>query len=353
MSAGGLQIDNYVWENCEDALVAGSGNPQVRAGVLRLVSALPGITVTHGTVDGQPTLTLTAGAAELGRTGVDKANPKVETGPAYQEAITINADTGIPLEIASGPAGKVDRHHHLRGDPGQPGRHRRRQVLTCRIEPSIPGQTTPWPGIVPCQRYRPRPSGPCPGRWRRNAPDLGHRQRSRLLTPCDHCHIACCGMSPERSKTRTREKRHPRRQAAAQVEGRRPSIRSTRRANPGRSSGFRRLLEVGDGLAVVPRPVIQNLDGLDEGPAQVGEAVLDPPWRFGMAFDQAVLLEPAQRLGEDLARDAADEVDELTVSAGLLAEPEEHQHGPFVGDDLDRQARGAVGRGRPVQPRSA
>ena len=91
MSAGGLQIDNYVWENCEDALVAGSGNPQVRAGVLRLVSALPGITVTHGTADGQPALTLTAGAAE--------------TGPAYQEAITINADTGIPLGFAGGPAG--------------------------------------------------------------------------------------------------------------------------------------------------------------------------------------------------------------------------------------------------------
>ena len=107
MSAGGLQIDNYVWENCEDALVAGSGNPQVRAGVLRLVSALPGITVTHGTVDGQPTLTLTAGAAELGYAGIDKANPKAETGPAYQEAIIINADTGIPLGFAGGPAGKV------------------------------------------------------------------------------------------------------------------------------------------------------------------------------------------------------------------------------------------------------
>jgi hypothetical protein len=103
----GTQIENYVWENCEDALVAGSGNPQVRAGVLRLVSALPGITVTRGTVDGQPTLTLTAGAAELGRVGIDKADPKVETGPAYQEAITINADTGIPLQVASGPAGKV------------------------------------------------------------------------------------------------------------------------------------------------------------------------------------------------------------------------------------------------------
>ena len=30
-----------------------------------------------------------------------------DTGPAYQEAITINADTGIPLQVASGPAGKV------------------------------------------------------------------------------------------------------------------------------------------------------------------------------------------------------------------------------------------------------
>jgi hypothetical protein len=105
----GAQIDNYVWEDCQDALVAGSGNPQVRAGVLRLVSALPGITVTYGTVDGQPTLTLTAGVAELGRVGTDTAKAKAmgETGPAYQEAITINADTGIPLKFAGGPAGKA------------------------------------------------------------------------------------------------------------------------------------------------------------------------------------------------------------------------------------------------------
>jgi len=109
MSAGGLQIDNYVWEGCEDALVAGSGNPQVRAGVLRLVSVLPGITVTRGTVDGQPTLTLTAGAAELGNImgKPDKAHPKGQPGAAYQEATTINADTGIPLGFVGGPAGKV------------------------------------------------------------------------------------------------------------------------------------------------------------------------------------------------------------------------------------------------------
>ncbi len=107
ISAGGLQIDNYVWESSEDALIAGSGNPQVRAGVLRLVSVLPGISVVRGTVDGQPTLTLTAGAAELGLSGVDKADPKVATGVPYQEAITINADTGVPLKFVGGPAGQA------------------------------------------------------------------------------------------------------------------------------------------------------------------------------------------------------------------------------------------------------
>lgn len=71
------------------------------------MSALPDITVTHGTGDGQPTLTLTAGAAELGYTG-PKDGPKAKgEGPSPQEAITINAHTGIPLEIATGPADKV------------------------------------------------------------------------------------------------------------------------------------------------------------------------------------------------------------------------------------------------------
>ena len=42
-----------------------------------------------------------------GTSGTDLANPKAGTGPAYQEAITINADTGIPLEIVGGSAGQV------------------------------------------------------------------------------------------------------------------------------------------------------------------------------------------------------------------------------------------------------
>lgn len=100
-------IDDYVWENCQDALIAGSGHPKVRAGVLRLVSALPGITVTHGTAEGQPTLTLTAGTAELGFMDTEQADPKAAPGSSYQEAITINADTGIPLKFVGGSAGKV------------------------------------------------------------------------------------------------------------------------------------------------------------------------------------------------------------------------------------------------------
>jgi hypothetical protein len=107
MSAGGLQIDNYVWEDSQDALIAGSGNPQVRAGVLRLLNALPGISVVSGYVDGQPALTITAGAGELGYAGTDKANPKAQTGPAYQEALSINAHTGIPLKFVGGPAGNA------------------------------------------------------------------------------------------------------------------------------------------------------------------------------------------------------------------------------------------------------
>ena len=98
--------DAQAWENCLDALVAGSGDPQVRAGVLRLASSLPAVTVNHGTADGQRTLILT------GETGYDgpKNGPKARgEGPDRYETITINAHTGIPLEftVALGSARKI------------------------------------------------------------------------------------------------------------------------------------------------------------------------------------------------------------------------------------------------------
>ena len=84
----GYLFDNWAWENSLDALIAGSGQPQVRAGVLRILATLPGVTVTSGTTGGQPTLVLTSGAAE--------------TGAGYTEQLTINASTGVPVSFVGG-----------------------------------------------------------------------------------------------------------------------------------------------------------------------------------------------------------------------------------------------------------
>ena len=86
------EIDNYIWNNCVDALTEGAGNPQVRAGVLRLLSTVPEVTVSHSVTDGQPTLTLTAGRALFA--GI------------VQQVLTINAKTGIPISSVSGIPGQ-------------------------------------------------------------------------------------------------------------------------------------------------------------------------------------------------------------------------------------------------------
>jgi hypothetical protein len=89
----GSLYDNWAWENSEDALVAGAGQPQVRAGVLRIIATLPGVTVTSGTSGGVPTQVLTSGAQEVGS--------------GYVEQVTINAATGIPISIAGGTPGQT------------------------------------------------------------------------------------------------------------------------------------------------------------------------------------------------------------------------------------------------------
>jgi hypothetical protein len=85
--------DNYIWMDSIDAFAAGAGNPQVRAGILRILSTLPEVTVTNTTTDGQPTLTVTATAPAL------PAN--------YQEALTINAASGVPVSFAGGTPGQT------------------------------------------------------------------------------------------------------------------------------------------------------------------------------------------------------------------------------------------------------
>jgi hypothetical protein len=87
--------DDEIWGNILDALVAGSGNPQVRAGVLRLISTVSGVVVTHGTLDGQPTLV------------VGDVTPGFNGQGRFEGAMTLNASTGVPLKYTNGAVGKT------------------------------------------------------------------------------------------------------------------------------------------------------------------------------------------------------------------------------------------------------
>lgn len=76
-------INNTLLTNSLSALDTGAANPEVRAGVLRLISTIPDVSVTKATANGQPTLNLTAGAALFaGHSGY---------------VLTINAQTGLPI----------------------------------------------------------------------------------------------------------------------------------------------------------------------------------------------------------------------------------------------------------------
>jgi hypothetical protein len=86
-------LNNNVWNNSVDALSAGAGNPQVRAGVLRLLSTIKAVSVAHSTAGGQPALTLTAGSALFG--GEQK------------QVLTVNAKTGMPISSVVPAQGKL------------------------------------------------------------------------------------------------------------------------------------------------------------------------------------------------------------------------------------------------------
>jgi hypothetical protein len=78
-----LKAGNAIWNNSVDALSAGAANPKVRAGVLRLLSTVPEVTVKKST-EGQGTLILTAGSALFGG--------------GSPEVLTIDAKTGMPIK---------------------------------------------------------------------------------------------------------------------------------------------------------------------------------------------------------------------------------------------------------------
>jgi hypothetical protein len=81
------EINNSLWTNGTDALNWAGGDPEIRAGVLRLLSTIPEVTVANSTTDGQPVLTITAGPAVFGGAG--------------EEVLTVNAATGLPVGSVS------------------------------------------------------------------------------------------------------------------------------------------------------------------------------------------------------------------------------------------------------------
>ncbi|RKR89507.1 hypothetical protein BDK92_3859 [Micromonospora pisi] len=85
-STVGNLTDISVWNNSIHALKAGAGSPTVRAGVVRLLGQMPELTVEQGAIDGQPVLTIAAGALITG---------------GGNDSLTINADTGLPIKHAS------------------------------------------------------------------------------------------------------------------------------------------------------------------------------------------------------------------------------------------------------------
>jgi hypothetical protein len=93
-------LDNRIWTNCLDVLTEGGDNPQLRAGVLRLLSTVPEVTVVNSTTDGQPTLTLTAGTALFGGTS--------------DNMLTIDAQTGIPIKMVLSAPGRREPFSTIR-----------------------------------------------------------------------------------------------------------------------------------------------------------------------------------------------------------------------------------------------
>lgn len=84
-------FDNALWTYSTQALSAGDGNTQVRAGVLRLLSTISAVSVKNSTTHGKATLTITAGPEVFGGEG--------------SEVLTIDATTGMLVKDVSTVSG--------------------------------------------------------------------------------------------------------------------------------------------------------------------------------------------------------------------------------------------------------
>ncbi|WP_426507405.1 hypothetical protein ACPPVO_54465 [Dactylosporangium sp. McL0621] len=86
-------FDNALWTYSIEALSAGDGNTQVRAGVLRLLSTISAVSVTDSTTNGKATLRITAGPEVFGGQGSEVLTIDAETGMLVKDVSTV---PGLP-----------------------------------------------------------------------------------------------------------------------------------------------------------------------------------------------------------------------------------------------------------------
>ncbi|MEV6244376.1 hypothetical protein [Lentzea sp. NPDC051838] len=83
-------ISNHLWSSSTYALFVGAANPDIRAGVLKLLATIKQVTVGETTINGQRALTISA-------------TPDILGGDA-SAVLSINADNGLPIQDEVFPA---------------------------------------------------------------------------------------------------------------------------------------------------------------------------------------------------------------------------------------------------------
>ncbi|MGV9214319.1 hypothetical protein ACTFTM_20880 [Micromonospora sp. RB23] len=97
-------FDNALWTYSTEALSAGDGNTQIRAGVLRLLSTISAVTVQNSTTHGRATLTITAGPEVFGGEGSEVLIIDATTGMLVKDVSTV---PGLPLASTTYESSRV------------------------------------------------------------------------------------------------------------------------------------------------------------------------------------------------------------------------------------------------------
>ncbi|MEU0546274.1 hypothetical protein [Micromonospora sp. NPDC005979] len=99
-------FDNALWTFSTQALSAGDGNTQVRAGVLRLLSTIPAVSVENSTTQGRATLTITAGPEVFGGEGSEVLTVDATTGMLVKDVSTV---PGLPRASTTYESSRVTK----------------------------------------------------------------------------------------------------------------------------------------------------------------------------------------------------------------------------------------------------